>query len=259
MELIDYMLRNIKLRIPKEILNLTFNNKSSFRYNNSTNLDWLIKRDVIDLIVLEDLNVVGGEHVYINMSNIGPRIVDGGYIYDIPLSSTGGRNITRVYTVEDGSSSSSGNVGKGILGETAGRMLKAVDGLHATGTSLLELVPPNSIFVKEIIGNYARLRCVLGYDERLSSVPQVYWREFANLAVLAAETYIYNNVDIPMGSGSRTGGSSNDRLRGRVDQMSDSWQTYGELLDGTISKLALMSDTQASHEILVMQLPGGRR
>lgn len=257
MELIDYMLRNIKLRIPKEILNLTFNNKSSFRHNNSTNLDWLIKRDVIDLIVLEDLNVVGGEHVYVDLGNISPRIVDGGYIYDIPLSSTGGRNITRVYSIESGGTSRNG--ASGILSETANRMLEAVDGLRSNGTSQIELVPPNSIYVKEMISSFSRLRCVLGYDERLSSVDQVYWREFANLAVLACEVYIYNNIDIPIGSGSRTGGSSNDRLRNRIDQMADSFETYDELLKGTISKLSIMSDTLASHELLVMQLPGGRR
>lgn len=254
--LIDFCIKgHIRNRIPQVILQRAFKPDPLFGRHNVQNLDWLIEQDVLMNKVIPDLNTIGGEQVTIELTELNPVPVEGAYIYEIPLSKTQGRNISRVMSVDYSMGRRGVTDSRDPLMGAARKMLMASTPYESTGNAQVRLVGPNTIAVHETLSGVAHLRCVLGYDDELSTVDQAYWLDYANLAVVATEMIIYNRISIELGSGSSTGGSPNDRLVQRVEEMSDAWERYQELLDSTMGKLSVLSSYDANMEHI--QLPLG--
>lgn len=256
MELIDYVITHIRNRIPYDLLNMAFKQHSLYQRFNTTSLEWLIKSEVIDQFVLPDLNTIGGQHTNIDLSSLSPTVSEGAYIYRIPTSMTMGRQISRVLSIEYGGRNNNFNTEADPLTSAADRMLAASTPFESSGISNIRLVGPNTVLVHETLGGTAWLKCVLSYDEQFSTVDKAYWRDFANLCVMATEAIIYNRVTIEIGSGSSTGGSPNDRLLSRLDQMEDAFVRYQEFIEETFHRIAIFSDPEASREHIGIMLGG---
>jgi len=256
MELIDYVISHIRNRIPYDLLNMAFKQHSLYQRHNTTSLEWLIKSEVIDQFVLPDLNTIGGQHTNIDLSGLTPTVAEGAYIYRIPTSMTQGREISRVMAIEYGARRNNFDTGSDPLTNAANAMLASSTPFESAGISNVRLVGPNTVLVHETLGGIAWLKCVLSYDEQFSTVDKAYWRDFANLCVMATEAIVYNRVSIQIGSGSSTGGTPNDRLLSRLDQMEDAYVRYQEFIEDTFHRIAIFSDPEASREHIGIMLGG---
>ena len=246
MSAVNLAMRHIRSRIPLEILTKAFKSNSLYEQHSTVSMDWLIQRDVINNLVLPDLNVIGGEHVDIDLSSLSPRIIEGAYVYEIPLTMTRGKHITRVLSVSQGTGSSTAM--SSDLMSLANQMLQASTRFETDETSRVRLVGPNIVVVEEGLYSSPALRCALSYDEQMSSLNEGYWRDFAQLCVWACEIIIFNRLSISLGSGSALGGTVNDRLMSSVNLMEESIAKYDEFLDTKAHKIFLLGDKRAHRE-----------
>ena len=251
MSAITLAMRHIRSRIPQEILSKAFRSDSLYEQFSTVSMDWIIQRDVINNFVLQDLNIIGGEHIEIDLTSLTPKMVEGAYIYEIPLTMTRGKHITRVLSVGQGSGSIGTSNGSELT-NLANQMLSASTRFQSDGTAYIRLAGPNVIVIEEGIFANPTLRCALNYDEQMSSLNSAYWRDFAQACVWACEIIIYNRLSISLGSGSALGGTPNDRLMSRVDRMEESLDKYDEFMETKAHKIFLLGDKKAHREHIAM-------
>lgn len=236
MNLIDYAIKRIRNTIPTELLEMAFKPDNLWQRQDMINLDWMLRKDIIEGIIADDLNIAAGEQVTIPLDAVSPYPVEGAYVYEVPLNLTQGRYISRVISVGYGT----GLSGTPSLEET---ILNATNRFESTQSSAVRLGgTPNTIILNEALMGTVTLKCVLGYDNNFSSINQAYWRDFATLATLATEMTIHKRLAISLASGSRNAGSPNSVMLDMVSEMADAKTRYQELLDTKWTKLGIMSD-----------------
>lgn len=248
---IDLAIRHISSRIPAELISKAFKPDYLFGRYDTITPEFLIRKEVIEGIVLQDLNIVGGQHVTLDLTSLNPTMIEGAMVYRIPLRMTAGRHISRVISV-DYSSGTTLDLTGDALGDGAIKSLNATGNYQSPGTANVELVGPNTVAIYEYVSGTAALRCVLNYDDQMSSMNQAYFRDFMELCLRAAEYTIFNKISISLGSGSANGGTPNTYLRERVDSMRDSTQLYDELLNTKWTKISIMSDKKSHMEMCSM-------
>lgn len=241
--MVNYGVQRILREIPVEILYRAFGENNHYREFNQYSLEERIRQEVLQKIVLPDCNIVGGEQRIIDITGLPWDYLPNGIRAQIPLSLTGGRNISSVLAIEQ---TYRNMEPYGLPGEPA-----------PTGHSEVYLVGPNTIFTPlQMSVGAAFLRCVVENDANMSNISQRASYVFGDLCVLAAKASIHTRLSINTTISAMTGGQVDGRLRGIIDGYADAQQLYGELLTKRWKKISLIQDKNFHHRLIGMGLIG---
>lgn len=227
---IQYGMQRIVREVPDILLSHAFGSTNWGYRNDRSSLDANIRAEVIEKIVLPDCNIVGGEVITVPLAMAHWEYMENGVRIGIPLGLTHGRHITSILSIE--------LINRGLEPYADGQY-----GAGATGTPEVFLVAPNTIFIPvNPYNKNSHLRCTIENDENLGNFNQKALLVFGDLCVLAAKGYIFNKLAINITITSNTGGLVDGRLRSIIDEYSDSWEMYKELISIRWKKIALLQD-----------------
>ena len=246
---VDYLVNKIKQVIPMEILKLTFSNEDYYGLNIiPIPIENQIKDKIIYDIVGKDISMVGGIEQLIDISNIGPRYVTMGMIYDIGMGPTGGKRITSVLSV---------SYGWNALSSGAASIASAVSAPLQTSDARVELIGLNVAFVMGYSAiQITNLRCILEYSKGFDEINPRSMVVLSDLAILATKAYIYTNLSIKIRNAVVTMGKDMSKIESYIDDLKDSFDMYTELLTKRWQKVSILNDAVTKNRIIRMTIPG---
>lgn len=272
MDAVSYCVSKIRQHIPRQLLDEAFKPqrydpiRSVRRYDNvlSQSLDDLIRTKIMEGMVGIDLEQIAGTEDLIPIS-MAERIPYDPWnvVYRFNKKDLGGRNIIKVHEILLGYNLGYGvggygeqNRSKDMLTSVARDISRATIGVPSTGSAYVELIGPNTILVNDIniISGYTTVRCTLTYDKLFNEIKPAYRRDLAALSVLAAKAYIYNHLVIDVDEGVIRAGKTLGSFKQTLDKYEDSIQMYEEMIDTTISKIAIMNDTEQYRKVMKLAL-----
>lgn len=272
MDAVSYCVSKIRQHIPRQLLDEAFKPqrydpiRSVRRYDNvlSQSLDDLIRTKIMEGMVGIDLEQIAGTEDLIPVS-MAERIPYDPWnvVYRFNKKDLGGRNIIKVHEILLGYNLGFGvggygeqNRSKDMLTSVARDISRATVGVESTGSAYVELIGPNTVLVNDIniISGYTSLRCTLTYDKLFNEIKPAYRRDLAALSVLAAKAYIYNHLVIDVDEGVIRAGKTLGSFKQTLDKYEDSIQMYEEMIDTTISKIAIMNDTEQYRKVMKLAL-----
>ncbi len=258
-------LDDIKFRIPRFILEQTFQPPASEWRNSLTSLDERITNAVIRPRVLIDCNLVGGTEAFIYIEGVEMELVNPyTAIYRIPKERTQGRTIisvSSVYNFLGGMLTSPGTISPFITNDltmAGNAMINAVSAPPAISTAYVQLIAENTVMVKENtrISAINYLRCTLADDENMNHLQLRSYPAFVKLVELAVKSYIYNTMIIRIDSAFLQGGQELGAFKSTVEGYADSEEMYQDYLKNQWSAVALMNDGEAIRRILKLMIGG---
>jgi hypothetical protein len=260
-------LSDLKFKIPKPILELTFLPKIPFgtgRQRNLVSLDYSIRDAVIEGRVLVDCNLVGGMEITIPLMNIQPEYAaDYKVIWRIPLSETQNRRITRVYSLifgRGGVPTLTTPYGQGLsaLEDAARGLLTSQTPIPQTSIANIQLIGENVVMAHMNLAPTSQLylRCRIENDSELNNLPPTSALMFSKLVELATKAYIYNILYLELDRAELAGGSDLGRFTSIIEGYADSETLYQEYLTEHFRKILFMSDTM-SHRRHLKSVTGG--
>lgn len=267
---IQYAIRQVRFRIPKDILETVFIDPVSSWNREPTSLDSLIEAAVIRPRLMVDCDIIGGSEILVNLSGLTPiRISDHSYVFQIPKRLTQGRSITTALNITYSDPNTIGNIQSGssfggcqssfMLG-TAQQLVDAAGMIPITGTSNLQIIGENTILVREttMVPPLAYLRCIIANDYNLSNLQIKSHRPFAEAAVLCVKAYIYNQYIITMDMGEIRGGANIGRFKEIVESYADAEELYQTYLKEKLEKIFFMNDHTRYNRFLRLAVGGAR-
>lgn len=255
---IAYGINRIKWTIPKQILEKTFMPSGRHRYKESRSIDSFIREMVIDNRVAVDIDLLGSTFIQIPVksswiSNQG----NGEYLIRIPMSSTQGRHITRVTSIELGNGNTAGmgnysSYNNNATQNSAQKVLSSSLSTPITGTPHVELLDNNVIYVTDIIfgGFNLYVNCYLSADENFNNLAKPAWVHFAKLCELACKAYIWTELSITMDQAMLDGGQELGSFKDTVDDYRDAHEMYEEYFRDKWRKVAIMADPKSKERFL---------
>lgn len=250
---LDHAVNRIKLQIPKEILEKTFIQPTRNRFKTYTSpisLDSLIRQKVIREIVMVDCNLLGGSEVDVAVKSTWCQIIDSNnFVVRVPKTATQNRTITEVvnatYLPQSGYMMPYGTI-QAVSDATlaTNKLINNLRNPMITGTAKTEIIDENVILVigSGTIPTNLFLRCMLEYDENMSTIRRSAYKVFAQLCTLACKSYIWANRIVMMDRAEINGGYDLGRLSTIIEGYEDAADQYLEFLDEKWKKVAIMSD-----------------
>ncbi len=257
MNAIKKALDELKFRVPKEILDQVFRDKSYSVRTAPVSIDEQILSLVIRPRVLVDCNLVGGTEAFISLEGVpGDRIESFVTVYHIPKDRTQGRSIMSVLSVNYMSPSMLSmapamqgyqqcSVGPVMLAGQA--MMEAMSAMPNTSSAKVQLISENTIMIRDTAPpvGYAYIRCVLANDENLSHIQMRSIPSFCKLVELACKSYVYNTYIITLDRGQLYGGHDIGKFKEIIEGYADSEEMYQEYLRTKWQKVAFMNDRES--------------
>ena len=262
MNAINYVLNEIRLKIPKPIRQYVFINLIPERHYVVVSESQQIRHHVLDRKVLIDCNLAGGEEFNIPFENIPVKELDGGrLIYNIPKEKLQGRRIITPLSVCTGDHRidvySNSYYPSSSLLDSASRILDSASNIGGSTTNRVKLIGENTILLEDrLTYNQLYLKCILSYDKGLINFSPRAYPDLAHLSVLACKNYIYNSTILIIDANQLMGGVSIGRFREIVDSYSGSDEAYDEFLRTKFTKVLLQQDKEA-HSRHLRALTGG--
>jgi hypothetical protein len=233
-----------------------------------------IRENVIRDRVFHDIDIVGGETLMVPFN-------DGRITYTARNETVifysdrylNGREITSVHgyyaypgrntSIEMGLGGSSGN-GSGSTDScspcstdqfacaTRNNSMKAAEaevtgsrggGYNPTNT-VVNLVAKNTLIIRATYTTVTggAIKCVLSNDPYLNNISNRSWNHFATLVVWATKAYVYNEINMRLGTTKMVEGVNSQPLTNVIDSYSTAEETYMEFLSTIWSKVAHMND-----------------
>jgi len=269
MNLINYVLNEIKMKIPIEVLQAAINIDETPETINITSLDEKILRKILKKRVFLDANIVGGIETIIPLNGITPSFSEYYYtIYNIPPEYTMNKEIISAlsitylpsyynqYSVFSGNFSPFNPI-HGIatynpVNAVANRIGTAAASDGPLKNAHLEIVGYNTILVYanyRLLTNYG-IRVILENDENFNNIQPRSYKNFSELCVLAVKAYIYNKLIIAINNGYLSGGQELGEFKNIVDSYSEAEEEYNTYLREVWSKVAFMNDTTRYNRFL---------
>lgn len=278
MNAVDYAINRVMgADLDEYLLKLAFENPNTnymgnwYNVASPTSVQQGIREQVIFRTVLPACNVGGGKTEFIDLS--GSQMMDKGngcVEVNVPDVYTGGRKIISVNEVYLGSmTSATGMLGMSLndgascgQGSISDMMQGMIDGLspsrsmpitytnvHMTGNNCFVIFGLNS-------GTFSMTaKCILEYDEGLSSIHPRHYDYFAELVELAVKAYIYRKCRRPTQEAVIRSGVPIEAIKDDIDELRDSWTQYKEYFDTTWKKCMAYSDTQLKVDATRMSVP----
>ena len=245
-------INDIKMTIPKEILDLAYNNE----YNNMESMESKIET-VLRSRVLVDTNLVGGVTIHIDMSKVKLLESDeyGGLVVEIPEILLGGRSILSVHSLvtslSSGEEVSRTHTGEstcsssGDLMQTANKILDNTRMVAIELTSNIEMIGERIVYIRDNITEIRDtvLRLVVENQSLLSNLPPRAYINFSMLCSRAIKADIYNRLIVKLDQGLIHTGHQLGIVQTLVDNYSDMNELYLEYLTDTWTSVVFMSDS----------------
>lgn len=261
-----YAVKQVRFRIPPEVLDTVFTRRDLSWRRQPESLDSHILNLVIRPRLLADCQLIGGTEMIVPLMGLEPvRINNHTYVYRIPKERTQGRSITSALNITYSDPTSIGNIMSGNNGQcqssfmldTAQQLVDSAGLIPITGTSNVQLVGENCIMVRETatVPLLAYLRCIVANDENMNHVQIRSYRHFADAAVLCTKAYIYNQYIVYLDIGEIQGGASIGRLKEIIESYSDAEELYQTFLTEKLQKVMFMNDHTSYNRFL--KLVGG--
>lgn len=266
MNMIEKALMDVRNRIPKEILDLTFQRKDYMGRPLPVSVDTKVRELVIDARVMRDCNIVGGEQVLIKLDQVVPQWVEPPYsaVYNVPKALTNGKSITTALSIGYGNMAAAGTAyqaqfNTSAMMDAANQVLQSHLSIPLVSTASVELIGDNVIFVRDTmsIPQTLWLRCVIENNEDLNNMGMRYALDFSKLVELATKAYIYNNMNIQLDLGQLHGGMNLGKIRDVVDSYADANEMYDTFMEEQWRKQVLMADHETNSRIMKMTVGGG--
>lgn len=278
MNCVDYAINMITgSDIDEYLLKLAFENpNANFNGNwygmlNNTTVEQGIREKVIHRTVLPACQVGGGKTEYVDLTGARIRDLGNGYVeVNVPDSLTGGRKIITVEEIYLGSmASAAGMLSMGVnentmcgQGSLNDMMQGLVDSLssnrtmpptysnvHMTGNNSFVIVGMNS-------GTFSMTaKCLLEFDDGMTSIHPKAFDTFADLCLLATKAYIYRTCRRPTQEAVIRAGVPIESIRDDIDEYRDAWKDYREFFDTTWKKTMAYSDRQGMYNRIAMMTP----
>lgn len=266
MNMIEKAIRECRNRIPKEILELTFQLVDYLGRPLPVSVDTKIRESVIDARVLKDCDIIGGEQILIELNGVMPQWVEPPYsaVYHVPKALTRGRSITTALSIGYGNMAAAGSAyqaqfNTSALMDAANQVLQAQLSIPMVSTAAVELIGDNVIYVRDTmsIPQMIWLRCVIENDENLNNMDIRYALDFSKLVELATKAYIFNTLNIRLDIGQLHGGMNLGKIRDIVDGYADANELYDTFIEEQWRKQTLMADHETNARIMKMAVGGG--
>lgn len=254
-------IKDVKLNIPKEILNIAFLEYGVENINNQiVSLDDRILNTVIRPIVLVDCNLVGGIDMSIDLFLVDvARQPDYGYIITIDKKHTGGRSILAAYDIicnvvsvpsyPMSGGSSLNNVGINMYNNLSSHSI-----IHS---SKLEVIGENKILLHDpgiyMISGAIRVR--VENSPNMSNLPPASYPAFSKLCVLAVKAWIYNHTIIKLNQGYIYKGHELTRVTSIIEGYESAIEEYNELLVNKMRKVLFMSQSETRTRFITHLIP----
>lgn len=275
---IDYAINRVMgSDLDEYLLKLAFENPNTNYAGNwynvvtPTSIQQGIREQVIYRTVLPACNVNGGKTEHIDLS--GSQMMDKGngcVEVNVPDVFTGGRKIISVNEVYLGSmTSSTGMLGMSINeGASCGQssmgdmMQSLVDGLSPSRSMPITYtniqMSGNNCFVIFGLnsGTFSMTaKCILEYDEGMSSIHPRHYEYFAELVELAVKAFIYRKCKRPTQEAVMRSGIPLESIADDIAELRDAWTQYKEYLAGTWTRCMAYSDQQLKIDAIRMSVP----
>jgi hypothetical protein len=267
MNCVDYAInRVLNSDIDDYLFDLAFKNVNSnytgnwYNLVNQTTVEQGIREKVIHRTVLPACNVNGGKTEFIDLSSSKMMDLGNGVVeVNVPDTSTGGRKIISVTEIYLGSmASSAGMLGMGMnqegtcgQGSVSDMMAGLVDNLSPNrsmpitytnismkGNNCFSIFGLNS-------GTYSMsAKCILEFDDGLSSISTRHYEQFAQLVEFAVKAFIYRTCKRPTQEAIMRHGVTLDGVKDDIMEFRSAWDDYKEYLEGKWTKCMAYSDRQ---------------
>lgn len=262
MSLVDFSIRYVMKGhndISRYALRLAFDNPNDLGYGSSwggnaqrTSIESGIYNEVIMGMIAPLLDIEGGTTEMIDLTAARIEHLEGGKIaVNVPDSVLGDRRITSVLEVYPGNMNSlmlngmaqaSGTCGSGgQFGGQISRLVNSVSDRMVTRTfSDITMTGMNSFIIHDCFGFGLSLtaKCIVGYDNHFSVIPEKAWKVFGDLVVLGVKAYIYKHCRRGLREAVQRLGAPLDDLKDEIDGYSDAHREFDILFEDEI-KLTL--------------------
>jgi hypothetical protein len=231
-----------------------------YNYVNQTTVEQGIRERILHRLVLPACNVNGGKTEFVDLTGSQMRNLGNGCVeVNVPDILTGGRKIISVTEVYLGSMTSSAGMlgmsvspndlcGQGSVTDMTNSLIGAMspsrsmpvtyNNVHMTGNNCFVIFGMNA-------GTYSMsAKCILEFDEGMSSISTRHWENFAKLVELATKAYIYRSCKRPAQEAVMRSGIPLEGIRDDIMEYRDSWKEYEEYLTTTWTKCMAYSDRQ---------------
>jgi hypothetical protein len=253
---IQHAVKEVRFRIPAQILETVLVNKDYNWRQAQESIDSLIATLVLRPRLLVDCNLIGGTEVTISLANLAPtRVNEHSYVYRIPKTLTGGRSIISAINITFADPSSAGyfqsasasQCQNSFMLNTASQLLDAAGSIPVTGTANVSLVGENVLLVSDstVVPTLAYVRCMVANDENMNHLQLRSYRAFAEAASLCVKAYIYNQYIVRMDMGEIMGGVALGRFKEIVESYADAEELYQTFLTEKLQKVLFMNDHSA--------------
>lgn len=278
MNCVDFAINEVlNADIDEYLLKLAFENPNSgftgnwYNMVNATTVPQAIREKVIHQMVLPRCNVMGGKTEFIDLSGALIRDLGNGVVeVNVPDVLTGGRHIISVEQIYLGTMNSAvGAVsmgvnsdsmcGQGTMNEMMTSFIDSVSGnrsmppvytnIHMTGTNSFVIVGASS-------GTFTMTaKCLMEYDQGLSSIHPKGFTVFSEAVLLAVKAYIFRTCRRPAQEAVVRSGVAIDDIKDDIADYRDSFQQFKEFFDTKWTKTMTYSDKQKVQENIFMTTP----
>lgn len=257
-------LDEVRYNIPEHILNLAFVKRDYAARRLPVSVDSKIRELVIRDRVMVDCNLVGGLQVLVPLYGITPETYDNyDMVYRIPRERLQNRTISSVlsvgyYDIRAFNGLHTGalynSAGVNAMTNAAGAVFDASMPLQSVSTAYVELIGENTVLVRDTtqVSDNLALRCVLEYDEVMSSIKPSSYHDWCKLVVLATKAYIFNNLIVQIDQAYLQGGQELGRIREIIDGYADSNELYMSHLNDVWRKASIFNDVESKQRHLRM-------
>lgn len=260
---IDYALKEIKYKIPKQILEAAFLQSRGFGDINNKmpiSIDYRIREEVIEPRVMVDTNLVGGEDTHIPLSDIPPEHLPmSKTVWRVPLKLTGNRLISKVdslvYSAGSNTPFSMTHIERsGGYTDAAKALLDSHIPIPNISNTEIRLIGENIVMADALFpfNRSLYLKCTLENDYEFNNLPKTAYPRFSKLVELAVKSFIYNSLIIDLDSAKLSGGVELGTFLSIIEGYADSEEMYEDYLTTTWSKVAILADPESKRRHLKM-------
>lgn len=258
------------IEIPKRVIEVGFRDTWLDRQAPLT-LEAKINNWVIKDRVIRDMDLVHGEEILVDLSDLEAYVADGyAIIYNIPPNKTNNREIISVSNVSyvpfgqvvghrGGSNLAMVPMLTNDLVTASSQLMNSVSAIPNMSTARVDLVGHNLIRISDqqrLQSSYI-LRCFVSNDNYLSNIPPGAFPAFAKLVILAVKAFLYNRLHIEMGDHYLQRGQELGVFGDTVRSWDSAAEEYFEYLEQTWQGVAHHLDEDNFTRFLQFQVPIG--
>ena len=249
LDALQYVLKEIKYQIPNEILQVGFTIDEPPQSASLTSIEDKIIHKLIKKRVLMDANIIGGIEVLIPVQTLEPQFYDYGYtIYYVTPELVMSKEIVSclgITYLPPTAYPSYLNYSTNPVLNAGARVFDSYGSRGVITNAHTEIVARNTILIYanyRAIVNYA-LRVVVENDDNFANIQPRSYRALGTLCVLAAKSYLYNKLIVPVNSGYLSFGQELGKFSDILDTYSDAEEQYHTFLQEVWGKVSFMNDT----------------